>query len=1004
MGNSLFRRVLPLWGAILVCLLILTPSTHARQIVTLEDRSWAKEALQQEKELAKLINPNTVAVLYFKNNTGLMDLDILQKGICIMLTTDLGKIKGLQVLERAKLQALIDEMRLSASGFVEAGTATQIGRILQAEHLIGGDILKEPAGWFRLQSDLLKVSTESVFDRPTTKGELLEGIFQMEKDLLFKIVDALEISLSPEEEEALQQHITSNLDALLNLFQGIELSDQGRYEEAKKFLEDAMEEDPDFWLARSILEELQDVILTYPEGYSEPEAAPEPPVAEDSQAISDQEDPRDRDLSDIDNDGDGYTENENDCDDTNPSIHPGSLDIPYDGIDQDCSGQDLTDVDGDGFDAIAAGGNDCNDNDPNINPGAQEIAYDGIDQDCSGQDLTDVDGDGFDAIAAGGNDCNDNDPNVNPGQAEVCNGADENCNGEIDEGFDQDADGYTSCGGDCNDDDFYINPDAQEICDGQDNNCDGQVDEGVLITYWVDADDDGYGDPASPIQTCDLIGGLVANDLDCNDNNAQQYPGAGEICGNNLDDDCDGIIDDGCEYLTGVQPPLVDIGSVNLAEGNMNVDSGLSLAVNNGDYEPGHLEAASNAWGFAWTGNYATSYDWSEDDAGQTYSPGLQLLGKDSDDVIRAYVNPDTLERINQDPFLAYAVQVEEDRLNREILEMKRRAWASEQLDDIISALESNDIRTRDDYLMQKADAQAGRVLMDKDGYWVRVQQYVLRHDHQNDAGETVTSIQVLNVNLRGSGPHAGLSTLDFTTNLMAQVQPEADLRQLPWDEWLNTQGPALPLEPDQRYVESQGGLESMYIQVTAPDGSFLREARTFSEVNDGRQIIESETLTIAMGTALDGTYTYTSNWLYAQPDEYWVYPDGDFIYTPQGTNPAPFYYMYRYGPYSPDPAQDQIAPLVMMDLFVVGDADTADNIGVSGTDYSDVAFSDIWDCMRVNGADDSLWIGENNLEMAFKPGWSNDAAIDIVFIPLSRMIWRADRILYQQYYFWAGP
>ncbi len=126
-------------------------------------------------------------------------------------------------------------------------------------------------------------------------------------------------------------------------------------------------------------------------------------------------------ADDYDQDGDGYDSASNaradgsvgpDCDDTDPAISPVARDIPYDGIDQDCSGGDLADVDGDGEDAIVAGGPDCDDTNAAINTHATEIPYDGIDQDCSGADLTDVDGDGVDAIAAGGTDCNDTDPTI----------------------------------------------------------------------------------------------------------------------------------------------------------------------------------------------------------------------------------------------------------------------------------------------------------------------------------------------------------------------------------------------------------------------------------------------------------------------------------------------------------------------------------------------------------------------------------------------------------------
>jgi hypothetical protein len=211
-------------------------------------------------------------------------------------------------------------------------------------------------------------------------------------------------------------------------------------------------------------------------------------------------------------DGDGYEDIEcggTDCDDNDPTVHPGADEICGDGIDQDCDGQDTpcgcsTDLDGDGYIAEAeCGGVDCCDagseaslgcspaTAADIHPGAAEICEDGIDQDCDGIDpgcacLTDADGDGYISVTCeGGTDCNDADPTIHPGAAEICeDGIDQNCDG-VDPAClcdtDLDGDGYVSIdcpdGTDCNDADPTIHPGLFDGCDLIDNDCDGSVDE-----------------------------------------------------------------------------------------------------------------------------------------------------------------------------------------------------------------------------------------------------------------------------------------------------------------------------------------------------------------------------------------------------------------------------------------------------------------------------------------------------------------------------------------------
>ena len=244
-----------------------------------------------------------------------------------------------------------------------------------------------------------------------------------------------------------------------------------------------------------------------------------------------------------------------------------------------------------------ANNTDCNDNNAAINPAATETCN-GIDDDCDGSaddGLTfstwyaDADGDNYGNAAttttacsqpsgyvSNGTDCNDNNGAINPGATENCNGIDDDCDGLTDEGcgtytwfIDADGDtygnpsistttvtptapsGYVANNLDCNDNNASINPAATEVCNGIDDDCDGVADDGLtFLTYYTDADGDNYGSSAATgVSSCSLVAGSVTNNLDCNDNSSAVNPAAAEVC-NGIDDDCDGIADDGLTFLT----------------------------------------------------------------------------------------------------------------------------------------------------------------------------------------------------------------------------------------------------------------------------------------------------------------------------------------------------------------------------------------------------------------------------------------------------------------------
>ncbi|MBX7190794.1 MAG: choice-of-anchor D domain-containing protein [Sandaracinaceae bacterium] len=371
------------------------------------------------------------------------------------------------------------------------------------------------------------------------------------------------------------------------------------------------------------------------------------------------------------------------------------------------------DADGDGVYDVACldargmpFGGDCDDMNPAVLPGAAELCDAmHVDEDCDPSTLggRDGDGDGFVDVACCngttcGDDCNDAVRGASPSGTEVCNGIDDDCDGNVDEEVqvlvyrDLDGDGrgdatsplracavtpgYSVFDDDCDDTDANRSPLLFEACDGVDNDCDGTPDpaDAPTITSWYeDSDGDGFGNPSVVVEACARPGdGYSLQGRDCDDADPARHPRMRELC-NAIDDDCNGLADfalgegdfedddhDGhadarCSPAP-VDPDCDDrdattsAGGEEICDGRDNdcdtrVDEGVGMTLfyRDDDHDGHGSESSGVALGCGAVAGYVTSHD-DCDDMSDTRFPGAVEGCNSRDD--------DCDSRVDEDPLL----------------------------------------------------------------------------------------------------------------------------------------------------------------------------------------------------------------------------------------------------------------------------------------------------------------------------------------------------------------
>jgi tetratricopeptide (TPR) repeat protein len=213
-----------------------------RQITLLQiadSQQMAKKALAAEKQLTTVKPPaNTIAISQYKDMSPDKSMGPFQKGLAAMVTTDLSKIKSLKVVERIRLQALMNEMALGITGVVDEKSAPRIGRLVGAHNLVVGTI--RPGSIEAVTT----VGGKSSSARVETKD-----FWKLPLSIIQTIVTALNITLTAAEEQAIGTIHTKSLVAFTYYGAALLAQDAGKWQEALDLFGKAIEADPGFMLA-----------------------------------------------------------------------------------------------------------------------------------------------------------------------------------------------------------------------------------------------------------------------------------------------------------------------------------------------------------------------------------------------------------------------------------------------------------------------------------------------------------------------------------------------------------------------------------------------------------------------------------------------------------------------------------------------------------------------------------------------------------------------------------
>ena len=220
----------------------------------------AKIAIANERQLASTPgDPRTVAVMPFRFSGTDTSLIPLERGLADLLVSDLSHAKALTIVERERMQAIYDEIKLAQSGAAESATAVRAGKLISAGQVVQGAITQLPSASLRIDAAVVNAATSQATGA-ASGDDRLDEIFSLEKKIALNLIDAMGITLSAAERKAIEQRPTKSLAAFLAYSSGLMSEDAGNFDDARRFYQEAVRIDPGFRGAAQKQQQVQQIV------------------------------------------------------------------------------------------------------------------------------------------------------------------------------------------------------------------------------------------------------------------------------------------------------------------------------------------------------------------------------------------------------------------------------------------------------------------------------------------------------------------------------------------------------------------------------------------------------------------------------------------------------------------------------------------------------------------------------------------------------------------------